>query len=86
MNAVPCLMKAGDVLFFNGSIIHGSYPNTSKDRFRRSFICHYVPRACAQVSQGYRPLLTFRGEVVTKADATGGGPCGTMQEAPRAPH
>jgi phytanoyl-CoA hydroxylase len=26
-------LKAGDVLFFNGSVIHGSTPNTSADRF-----------------------------------------------------
>ncbi len=35
-------MKAGDALFFDGKTIHGSYPNTTKDRFRRCFICHYV--------------------------------------------
>ncbi len=34
-------MKAGDVLFFGGFTIHGSYPNTTKDRFRRAFITHY---------------------------------------------
>ncbi len=28
-------MRAGDVLFFHGSLIHGSVPNTSADRFRR---------------------------------------------------
>nr|BBH87402.1 hypothetical protein KTC_21530 [Thermosporothrix sp. COM3] len=29
----PILMQAGDVLFFNGTLVHGSYPNTSRDRF-----------------------------------------------------
>ncbi|MFX8852470.1 phytanoyl-CoA dioxygenase family protein, partial [Acinetobacter baumannii] len=33
---VPVVMEAGDVLFFNGSLIHGSFPNTSADRFRRA--------------------------------------------------
>ncbi|MCX5661387.1 MAG: phytanoyl-CoA dioxygenase family protein [Planctomycetota bacterium] len=37
-------MKAGDVLFFDGKTIHGSYPNTTTDRFRRSFICHYITK------------------------------------------
>jgi phytanoyl-CoA hydroxylase len=41
----PLIMKAGDVVFFNGSLIHGSYPNTSADRFRRSLIAHYRPKA-----------------------------------------
>lgn len=35
-------MQPGDVLFFAGKTIHGSYPNTTTDRWRRSFICHYV--------------------------------------------
>ncbi|MBZ0302925.1 MAG: phytanoyl-CoA dioxygenase family protein, partial [Anaerolineae bacterium] len=34
--AVPVIMKPGDVLFFNGQLIHGSYPNTSADRWRRA--------------------------------------------------
>jgi cysteinyl-tRNA synthetase len=29
-------MDAGDVFFFNGSVIHGSYPNRTADRFRRA--------------------------------------------------
>lgn len=79
------LLKAGDVLFFHGSLIHGSYPNVSKERFRRAFICHYVPQSCIEVSQGYRPLLNFQGEEVQKEGASGGGPCGLVQEA-KAPH
>jgi ectoine hydroxylase-related dioxygenase (phytanoyl-CoA dioxygenase family) len=86
MNKVPCILKAGDVLFFNGSIIHGSFPNTSKTRFRRSFICHYVPAACAEVAQFYKPLLRFNGQQVEKAPAIGGGPCGTLQDAIKGPH
>ena len=86
MKAVALELKPGDVLFFNGSIIHGSYPNTSTTRFRRSFICHYVPNSCVEVAQFYKPLLRFNGEVVQKAVATGGGPCGTLQDAIKGPH
>ena len=42
MAVAPVLMQAGDVLFFNGQLIHGSLPNRSSDRFRRSLIGHYV--------------------------------------------
>jgi phytanoyl-CoA hydroxylase len=35
-------LEPGDALFFDGRIIHGSYPNNTTDRWRRSFICHYV--------------------------------------------
>jgi ectoine hydroxylase-related dioxygenase (phytanoyl-CoA dioxygenase family) len=85
MEEVSLRLSAGDVLFFNGSLIHGSYPNTSANRFRRAFICHYVPRGSEEVSRWYRPLLTFDGQEVAIHDATGGGPCGTVQEA-ASPH
>jgi ectoine hydroxylase-related dioxygenase (phytanoyl-CoA dioxygenase family) len=35
-------MKPGDALFFDGKTLHGSYLNTTENRWRRSFICHYV--------------------------------------------
>jgi len=35
-------MNPGDVLFFHGKTINGSYRNTTKDRWRRTFICHYI--------------------------------------------
>ena len=34
-------MKAGDVIFFGGFTIHGSHPNRTTDRFRRSLSFHY---------------------------------------------
>lgn len=50
-------MRAGDTLFFNGSMIHGSGPNRSANRFRRSFIGHYIPASTRKVSRYYLPLL-----------------------------
>jgi len=80
-------LKAGDVLFFNGSLIHGSYPNTSKDRFRRSLICHYVPENSVEMSQWYFTRLRFDGGTVsTIAPATGGGPCGNLHVTPMTAH
>ena len=35
-------MEPGDALFFDGKTIHGSYMNETSDRWRRSFICHYI--------------------------------------------
>jgi len=72
----PLYLNAGDVLFFNGSVIHGSYPNSSHDRFRRAFICHYVPASSAEMSHWYVEPTTFDGNVVEIPSATGGGPCG----------
>ena len=55
MKAQLVPMKAGDTLFFNGSLIHGSGPNRSKDRFRRSFICHYVSQSHRENLQILQP-------------------------------
>ncbi|MCC6681218.1 MAG: phytanoyl-CoA dioxygenase family protein [Phycisphaeraceae bacterium] len=76
MKAVPADMQPGDVLFFNGSLIHGSGPNRSKDRWRRSFICHYMPRSSHTVARFYLPILAFDGSEISYQASTGGGPCG----------
>lgn len=81
----PVDLKAGDVLFFGGSVIHGSYPNTSENRFRRALINHYIPTASREVAKHYHPLYNRRGEVVSRAVAVGGGPCGEIGAAV-APH
>jgi len=85
MRAEDVTLKAGDVLFFNGALIHGSTPNSSADRFRRSLIAHYVPRHSQELSEHYRSPMTFDGQVVSIDAATGGGPCGTPNFAP-GPH
>lgn len=48
-------MEPGDALLFGGFLIHGSYPNTTRDRFRRSFICHFVGESATTltVAQGH---------------------------------
>ena len=70
-------LEPGDVLFFNGSLVHGSGPNATADRWRRSFICHYAPASAEEIASNYRPCLRFDGsEHAGIAEATGGGPCG----------
>ncbi len=81
LEAIPVNMEPGDMLFFNGTLIHGSGPNRSADRFRRSFICHYVPASTEMMSTYYRPSLTFSGDEVFIDDNPGGGPCGDEVQA-----
>jgi phytanoyl-CoA hydroxylase len=83
--AVLPAMHPGDVLFFNGSTVHGSGPNISTDRFRRSLICHYVPSATAELSSWYADIYDFNGTRHSIKANEGGGPCGIAQEA-TAPH
>lgn len=82
LEAVPVNLNPGDVLFFNGSLVHGSHPNVSKDRFRRSFICHYIGRSSERMSRFYRPILTMQGDIVEIEENTGGGPCGVEVDGP----
>lgn len=80
-SAVPAVMDPGDVLFFNGSIIHGSGPNTTKDLFRRSFICHYMPQSSEAISSFYAQagLLDRHGQSHAKTLTQDGGACGDDQ-------
>lgn len=76
-SVVDPVLEPGDVLFFNGSLIHGSEPNSSESRFRRSFICHYVSESCLELAKYCQPLLDRNAKEYGRADAVGGGPCGT---------
>ena len=72
---VPAELEAGDVLFFNGSLVHGSPRNRTTDRWRRSLIFHYVPETCEEVAEFYHPLLDMAGNAVDRRRSARGGPC-----------
>lgn len=76
VEVVQTRMRAGDVLFFHGSVVHGSRPNTTADRFRRSLIFHYIPEASEEVSTFFQPLLRPDGTEVEIDASAEGGPCG----------
>ena len=80
MTPEPVIMKAGDVFFFNGQLIHGSFPNRSKSRFRRALIGHYIDADAEQVSLYYHPVLRFDGRTVELEASAGGGKCGVWVE------
>jgi phytanoyl-CoA hydroxylase len=82
LSAIPLDLQPGDTLFFNGSLIHGSAPNTSRDQFRRAFICHYVPASAKEMSHWYFPLHDMAGNQVEREATTDGGPCGTETRGP----
>ncbi len=77
---MPALMAPGDVMFFHGSLVHGSYPNTSANRFRRALIGHYIAGEAEQVGQYYHPVLRMDGSEVDIAVSEGGDPCGVWVE------
>lgn len=76
----PVIMAPGDVLFFNGSLVHGSAPNTTSDRFRRSLIGHYVHADVRQVADYFHPPLAMDGTPLRLDTSPDGGPCGEWAE------
>ncbi len=81
MQPEPVLMRAGDVFFFNGQLIHGSFPNRSESRFRRALIGHYIDGAADQVASYYHPALRFDGSQVALDVSEAGGKCGVWVDA-----
>jgi hypothetical protein len=74
-------MDQGDVFFFNGSVVHGSLPNLTVDRFRRALIGHYITSSSRNLSMYYRPIHRFDGSnVEDMASSPDGGPCGIWVE------
>jgi len=74
--AVP--VPRGSTMFFGGNLIHGSGPNRTTNRSRRTFIGHYIDEASEKVSRFYHPVLNMRGETVSHVEEyAGGGPCGS---------
>ncbi len=80
MTTESVIMDAGDVFFFNGQLIHGSYPNTSQARFRRSLIGHYVVGEAEKVAEFFHPALHMDGTPVDLGVSEAGGSCGVWVE------
>lgn len=73
----PIRLEPGDLLFFNGQLIHGSFPNTTTDRFRRTLVGHYIEGHAQQVAAFDHPVLRMDGSVVTTMEVSpDGGECG----------
>jgi phytanoyl-CoA hydroxylase len=79
------VMRAGDVMFFHGSLVHGSHPNRTAARFRRSLIGHYIQGDAQQVARFYHPALRFDGSLVELESSPDGGACGVWVERDGSP-
>lgn len=69
-------MNPGDTLFFTGELIHGSGPNRTSDRWRRTMIGHYAPASCDTIFKFYHPLIGMDQHEVARGVTSNGGPCG----------
>jgi phytanoyl-CoA hydroxylase len=74
---IPVTVPRGATMFFGGQLIHGSGPNRTPDRSRRTFIGHYVDAATTSLARHYHPVHNGAGRVVSQiAVNADGGPCG----------
>jgi len=77
LKPIPVPVAKGSTMFFSGNLVHGSGPNRTKTRSRRTFIGHYIDEASKQVAEFYHPVLAMDGSVVSQIEVyRGGGPCG----------
>lgn len=78
MRPINVLMQKGDMLFFNGSLVHGSGPNQSASRFRTIIVGHYIEGQAEEVAHYYEPVYRMDGTKVEnfKFVDNAGGPCG----------
>jgi phytanoyl-CoA hydroxylase len=77
LRPVPVAVPRGSTMFVGGHLVHGSGPNRSADRWRRTFIGHYIDDVSEQIASFYHPVLNRHGETVDSLHIPqGGGPCG----------
>ncbi|WP_134683019.1 phytanoyl-CoA dioxygenase family protein [Brevibacillus migulae] len=57
---------SGDLVIFNGYIIHGSYDNNSSNRFRRALLMQFAGVQTEKLLPNFNNLLNRKGERVRK--------------------
>lgn len=59
---VLATVKAGEVVFFHGHLLHRSRRNRTTDRFRRAYVCHYAnARSYTEWGGGNKEHILARG-------------------------
>ena len=56
----------GDVVIFNGNIIHGSTANVTKDRYRRCLLTHFTGVSVERLALNFNKLVNREGEKVRR--------------------
>ncbi|MFD2673316.1 phytanoyl-CoA dioxygenase family protein [Marinicrinis sediminis] len=55
--AIELPTEPGDVVIFNGNILHGSTDNTSTNQFRRAIVTHYARQSVEKITLNYSNLV-----------------------------
>ncbi|MDM5335698.1 phytanoyl-CoA dioxygenase family protein [Fictibacillus enclensis] len=56
----------GDIVIYNGAVLHDSPPNTSSSEFRESIITHFAPVSAKKVTLNYNYLVNKQGQRIRK--------------------
>ena len=57
-------VREGGCLLFDGDLIHGSLPNISNSRTRKSMVLHFVPAGTTHISKFHWPPIDSRGRSI----------------------
>jgi len=78
---VPAIVEPGDVVFFQGHILHRSHHNASTNRYRRSFVGHYAnARSYTEWHGGNGEHILARGDThLPFATPRFGTPCAALR-------
>ncbi|GKS10714.1 protein involved in biosynthesis of mitomycin antibiotics/polyketide fumonisin [Paenibacillus chitinolyticus] len=63
---VKVATNPGDVIFFNGNIVHGSSDNLSRYRFRRSLLIHFTGVSVEKLALNFNNLMDKTGARVRR--------------------
>lgn len=56
---VPVILEEGDILFFHNLLVHSSTRNRAVDRWRRSYVCHYIRHDSAIEREDLKKKVTL---------------------------
>ncbi|WP_127531426.1 phytanoyl-CoA dioxygenase family protein [Paenibacillus kobensis] len=63
---IELVTEPGDIIIFNGQIVHASHPNQSLDRYRRAIITHYARSSSEKTYLNFNQLLDKEGNRVRR--------------------
>ncbi|MGA5691426.1 phytanoyl-CoA dioxygenase family protein [Cytobacillus pseudoceanisediminis] len=63
---INAIAARGDIVIFDGNVLHGSKKNTSTNRFRRSLLTFFAKASIERITMNFNQLINKKGERVRK--------------------
>ncbi|WP_405080204.1 redoxin domain-containing protein [Paenibacillus chitinolyticus] len=58
--------RSGDIVLFNGNMIHGSSDNLTRREYRRALLCHFAPKSLERIALNFNNLRDKKGNRVRR--------------------